>query len=89
MIGPMDNVTLPPELERFAAEAVAAGRYRNVAEVVAAGVSLLQRAEAERAAFIRSLEEAEAEAERDGWHSLEDVLAEVDRIIESAEQDAA
>jgi antitoxin ParD1/3/4 len=85
----MDNVTLPPELERFAAEAVAAGRYRNVAEVVAAGVSLLQRAEAERAAFIRSLEEAEAEAERDGWHSLEDVLAEVDRIIESAEQDAA
>ena len=39
----MDTVTLPPELERFAAEAVAAGRYRSVSDVVAAGVTLLQR----------------------------------------------
>jgi hypothetical protein len=42
----MENVTLPPELERFATEAVAAGRYRDVAAVVVAGVSLLQRAKA-------------------------------------------
>ena len=43
-----DDVTLPPELERFAEEAVAAGRYRDLSDVVAAGVSLLRRAEAER-----------------------------------------
>jgi putative addiction module CopG family antidote len=84
----MDDVTLPPELERFAAEAISAGRYRDLSDVVAAGVSLLQRAEVERAAFIRSLEEAQAEAEREGWHELEDVLAEADQII-AAKRDAA
>lgn len=84
----MDAVTLPPELERFATEAVAAGRYRTVSEVVAAGVSLLQRQEQARAEFIASLEAAEAESERDGWHSLGEVLAEADRII-AAKRDAA
>jgi Arc/MetJ-type ribon-helix-helix transcriptional regulator len=38
----MDDVILPPELERFAEEAIAAGRYRDLSELVAAGVSLLQ-----------------------------------------------
>lgn len=84
----MDNLGLPPELERFAAEAVAAGRYRDVADVVAAAVSLLQRQEQARAAFVASLEAAEEESERDGWHSLEDVLAEADQII-AAKRDAA
>jgi hypothetical protein len=50
--------------------------------VVAAGLSLLRRAEAERATFIRSLDEAQAEAEHEGWHALDDVLAEVDAIID-------
>ena len=67
----MDNVTLPPKLERFATEAVAAGRYRDVSHVLAAGVSLLRQAEAEAAVFVTSLEAARAEAERDGWVSLE------------------
>ncbi len=84
----MDTVTLPPDLERFAADAIAAGRYRDLSDVVAAGVSLLRRAEAERAAFVRSLEEAEAEADREGWHSLDDVMAEADQII-AAKRDAA
>ncbi len=84
----MDNVTLPPELERFAAEVVAAGRYRDVADVVAAGVTLLQRQEQARAEFVASLEAAEAEAEREGWHSLDDVLADMDRII-AEKRDAA
>jgi putative addiction module CopG family antidote len=78
----MDNVTLPPELESFATEAIAAGRYRDLSDVVAAGVTLLRRAEAERAAFITSLETEQAEAEREGWHELDDVLAEVDAIID-------
>lgn len=85
----MDSVTLPPELERFAAEAVAAGRYRDLDEVIAAGVGLLLRAEAERAAFVRSLEEAEAEADRDGWLTADDVHAEMSAIIEDMRRAAA
>ncbi len=85
---PMHTVTLPAELERFAAEAVASGRYRDVSDVVAAGVSLLRHQEQARAEFVASLEAAEAESERDGWHSLEEVLAEADEII-AAKRDAA
>jgi antitoxin ParD1/3/4 len=84
----MDNVTLPPELERFVAEAVAAGRYGSASEAVAAGLGLLQRQEQARADFVASLEAAEAEAERAGWHSLDDVMAEADQII-ATKRDAA
>jgi putative addiction module CopG family antidote len=65
----MDDITLTPDLERFAAEAVAAGRYRDMSEVVQAGLSLLKQTEAEVADFITSLEEARAEGERDGFLS--------------------
>ena len=60
------DVTLPPELERFAAEAVAAGRYRDMAEVVAAGVQLLEQRDRARAAFAASAIDAQQEAERVG-----------------------
>ena len=84
----MDDVTLPAELERFAAEAIASGRYRDLSEVVAAGVSLLRLQERARTDFIASLEAAEAEAEREGWHSLDEVMAEAEQII-AAKRDAA
>lgn len=77
----MDDVTLPPELERFAEEAVAAGRYRDRAELVTAGVRLLLQSEAEVAAFVESLEAARAEADRDGWVSLDVMTADMDRTI--------
>jgi putative addiction module CopG family antidote len=77
----MDGVVLPPDLEQFATEAVATGRYHSTAEVIAAGLTLLQRAEAARAAFVRSLVQAEAEPDQEGWHSLEDVMAEADTVI--------
>src|SRR5690349_17416601 len=51
----MDDMTLPPELERFAAEAIAAGRYRDKAALLAARVDLVRRLEAERAAFVAAL----------------------------------
>ncbi len=47
----MNTVTLPPDLERFAADAVAQGRYADLSDVVRAEVSLLQRVGAGRAAF--------------------------------------
>ena len=85
----MDHVTLPAELERFAAEAVASGRYRDVSDVVAAGVSLLQQAEVEVAEFVRSLEQAKDEADREGWVSLDDMLMEMDQIIREKADPAA
>lgn len=77
----MDAVTLPPELERFAADAVAAGRYRDLAEVVAAGVRLLQQAEVEVAEFVASLDAARAEGERDGFVTIDELATELDAII--------
>lgn len=65
----MDDITLTPDLERFATEAVAAGRYRDMSEVARAGLSLLQQTEAELADFVASLDEARAEGERDGFLS--------------------
>jgi putative addiction module CopG family antidote len=73
----MDDVTLPPELERFAEEAVAAGRFRDVSAVVAAGVNLLQRQEQARADFVASLEAAEVEVEREGCVTGDEMIARV------------
>lgn len=78
----MDNITLTPELERFAADAVARGRFRSVSEVVQASLELLRRAEVERAAFIASLEEAEAEGEREGFLTAEQVHREMTELID-------
>ena len=77
----MDTVVLPPELEKFVAEAVATGDFRDPTDVIAAGVRLLQEQRSARAAFVRSLEEAEAEADRDGWLSLDEVMAEAEVVI--------
>ena len=77
----MDGRILSPELERFAADAVASGRYRDVSEVVAAGVSLLQRQEKARAAFVQSLDDAMAEGERDGFFTIEEVERDMDTVI--------
>jgi len=81
------NVHLTPELERFAREVVAEGRYNNVSEVVRQGLRMLQEAEERRRAFTKSLEDAVAEAERDGWISGEDALAEMDRVIDELERE--
>jgi putative addiction module CopG family antidote len=77
----MDNVTLPPELERFATEAVAAGRYRNVADVVAAGVSLLQRQEQARAELLASVLAAKEESDRSGYLNGDEVAERVRATI--------
>ncbi|HTU53667.1 MAG TPA: type II toxin-antitoxin system ParD family antitoxin [Acetobacteraceae bacterium] len=82
----MDTVILPPELERFAAEAVASGRYRDVADVVTAGLNLLQRAETARAEFNASLEAAEAEGERDGFLTIDEVHREISELIEEMDR---
>jgi antitoxin ParD1/3/4 len=80
------NVSLTPELERFAREVVAEGRYNNVSEVVRQGLRMLQDAEERRRAFNASLDAAVAESERDGYYSADQVLAEMDDIIAAAEK---
>jgi putative addiction module CopG family antidote len=77
----MDGMTLPPELERFAEDAIAAGHYRDLAEVVAAGLSLLKRQEAARTAFVTSLDDALANGERDGFLTIEEVERDMDDAI--------
>jgi len=77
----MDDVTLPPELAQFATDAVAAGRFRDVAEVVAAGVSLLQRQEQARAELLASVVAAKAESDRDGYLSGDEVAERVRATI--------
>lgn len=81
MMRAMNAVTLPPELERFADKVVANGRYRDLDEVVRTGLSLLQEAEAERDAFIASLDEARAEGERDGFFTIDEVMRDADALI--------
>jgi len=80
----MTDVTLTPEQARFAAEAVAQGRYRDLNAVVQASLELLQRAETQRAAFVASLAAAQAEGERDGFLTIEEVEADVRAAIEAA-----
>jgi putative addiction module CopG family antidote len=77
----MDDVTLPPELERFATEAVAAGRYQSVSDVVAAGVSLLQRQEQARAELLASVQAAKEESDRDGYLTGDEVADRVRATI--------
>jgi antitoxin ParD1/3/4 len=78
------NVNLTPELERFARECVAEGRYNNVSEVVRSGLRLLQEIEEQRRRFTATLLEAEEEADRDGTFTVEEVLAEAQAIINAA-----
>jgi len=77
----MATVTLPPELEQFATEAIAAGRYRDVSEVIRAGVSLLKRQEQARSELLASVLAAKEESERDGYLTGDEVAERVRTTI--------
>ncbi len=83
------NVHLTAELERFARECVESGRYNNVSEVMRAALRMLQEREERLRQFNASLDDAVAEADRDGWVSLDDVMTELDAIIDGAEKTKA
>jgi putative addiction module CopG family antidote len=82
----MNQIALPADLEQFAADAVASGRYRDTSEVVRAGLALLRDAEAELDEFVASLEGARQEAERDGYVSLDEVAARMQARIEEVDR---
>jgi putative addiction module CopG family antidote len=77
----MENVVLPPELERFATEAVAAGRYRDFSDVVAAGIGMLREAEDARARLLQSVQAAERNGELNGFLTLDEVMEDADAVI--------
>ena len=77
----MDDVILPPELERFAEEAIAAGRYRDVSALVAAGIRLLQRQDEARAELLASVLAAKEESDREGYLTGDEVAARVRATI--------
>jgi antitoxin ParD1/3/4 len=80
----MPNVSLTPELERFAETCVRSGRYNSVSEVAGAGMRLLQQVEQQRRDFLAMLDAAEAESEKAGFLTVEQVEQELDAVIEAA-----
>ena len=85
----MDHLTLSPELEQFAADAVAAGRFRDVSEVVAAALGLLRRQDAARVELLASVVAAEQKGDRLGYLSLEAIEREMDQVITRAARQTA
>ena len=75
------TVDLTPELERFAQECVAEGDYQDGSDVVRSGLRLLRERQEARRAFEATLREVEEEADREGWLSTEEVMADLDAVI--------
>jgi len=82
------NVHLTPELERFARECVAEGRYNNVSEVVRDALRMLQDAAERKRNFMKMVRAVQADVAKNGTVSIEEALVEVDRIIDEAERAA-
>jgi antitoxin ParD1/3/4 len=80
------NVHLTPELERFARDCVAEGRYNNVSEVVRSALRLLQEQEEQRRRFTAMLDKALEEADRDGTFTIEEVRAGAQAIIDASKR---
>ena len=73
----MDGITLPPDLEQFVAEEVAAGHYRDLDDVVRAGVDLLRQRAQARAELLASVLAAQEEGDRVGYLTGDEVAAHV------------
>jgi hypothetical protein len=78
----MSSITLPADLAAWAEAEVAAGRAETVSGLVSQVLSAHRRGVE---ALHRSLIEAEAEAERDGWISGGDFLAEIEATATALE----
>jgi len=74
----MTAITLPADLEAWAHAEVAAGRAESVEAAVAKGVRGYRLA---TEAFRKSLDDAEAEADRVGWIPGDQFMRELDRWI--------
>jgi putative addiction module CopG family antidote len=78
----MENVVLPPELEQFAAEAVATGRYRDLSDLVTPGIGIPRRTEEASAPLLQSIQAAERNGELNGFLTNDEVMGDADAAIE-------
>ncbi len=72
---------LPPDLQQFVAEEVAAGRYRNFDEIVRAGIDLLKQRATARNELLASVLAAQEEGDRLGYLTGKEVAAHVRETI--------
>jgi antitoxin ParD1/3/4 len=79
-------VDLPAELERFARDCVAEGRYSDVSDVVRDALCLLRAREQQRREFTATLRAAEDEADRNGVQDLASVVAAANTVIDAAKR---
>jgi antitoxin ParD1/3/4 len=77
------TIDLTPDLERFLQECVADGLYNDVSDVVRSGLRLLREQQAARRAFEATLREAEEEADREGWLTIDEVAADMQTVIDA------
>jgi len=80
------TIAIPPGFETRARAEVAAGRAKSVEQLAAKALEA-HRLDVER--FRASLDNAVAEADRDGWIEGEVVLAEMDALIDQFEREAS
>jgi antitoxin ParD1/3/4 len=87
----MGKLSQKPELEAFAEQCVASGRFGDLHEVMDAALALLREQERQRAAFVATLDAAREEAGRDGVIALDDVIAAIaaDEAADSRAEEAA
>lgn len=87
----MTVVQLTQEQEAIAQAAMATGQFSGPHDVIDAALKLLQARNAQRAAFIQSLDDARRESDENGYFEMDQVAAELDAIIaeEEARQGAA
>lgn len=78
----MSVVTLPQDFEAWAQAEVAAGHATNIEQIVCKAV---QGYRTGLEAFRQSLDDAIAEADRDGWLSADEVFDYVEERIEARE----
>ena len=79
----MDGITITPELEQFAVEAVLSGRFRDLDDVVRTGLELLRRQEQTRTELVASVLAAQAEGDKNGYLTGDEVAAHVRQSIAS------
>ncbi len=78
------NVTVPPELDQFIRERIAAGRNRTASDVVAEGLNLLQQQELDLESALIDLKaklaRGAAQADRGEFVDPKEVLANIEKL---------
>ena len=83
------NISIPIEQKKYVAKAVRSGRYQSASEVVRASLRELEKRDAELRALHKKLEEGRRAIDRGDVYTVEEVMGEWARRIESSKQRAS